>query len=162
MTLTVNVTSNRPTPTGNVTFTSGSTTLATVALSGGSAAYTTTSFDTVGTKQSLPRIRGMPIHGSSSTSLSQVINAAFTMEPGGNGSTTLTVQAGQTVSAPINVTGVTGFSGQVAFACSGLPANTSCSFSPATITVSGTPAVPTFLAVNTAASTTWPAERGWG
>ena len=152
VTLTVNVTSNRPTPTGNVTFTSGSTTLATVALSGGSAAYTTTSFDTVGTKAITASYSGDANTEASSTSLSQVINGAFTMEPGGNGSTTLTVQAGQTVSAPINVTGVTGFSGQVAFACSGLPANTSCSFSPATITVSGTPAVPTLLVVNTAAS----------
>lgn len=66
----------------------------------------------------------------------------------------MSVQAGQTVSAPINVTGANGFSGQVTFACSGLPVNTSCSFSPATITVSGTPAVPTLLSVSTAASST--------
>jgi hypothetical protein len=76
------------------------------------------------------------------------------MEPGGNGSTTLTVQPGQTVSAPINVTGVAGFSGPVTFACSGLPANASCSFSPATINLSGTAVVPTLLTINTAASAT--------
>jgi hypothetical protein len=90
---------------------------------------------------------------ASSTTLSQVVNAAFAMAPG-SGSTTLTVPAGQTVSAPISVTGAAGFSGQVTFACSGLPADASCSFSPATINVSGTPAVPTLLSINTAASTT--------
>jgi hypothetical protein len=58
------------------------------------------------------------------------------------------------VSAPINVTGAAGFSGAVTFACSGLPANTNCSFSPATITVSGTPVISTLLSVNTAATTT--------
>lgn len=90
----------------------------------------------------------------SSTTLSQVVNAAFALAPGSSGTTTLTVKAGQTVSAPINVSGAAGFSGQVTFACSGLPANTSCSFSPATITVSGTTVVSTVLSVNTAASTT--------
>jgi hypothetical protein len=50
VTLTANVTSAGPTPTGNVTFTSGSTTLASVALSGGSASYTSSSFTTVGTQ----------------------------------------------------------------------------------------------------------------
>jgi hypothetical protein len=48
------------------------------------------------------------------------------------------IKAGQTVSAPINVTGTAGFSGQVTFACSGLPANASFGFSPASITASYT------------------------
>ena len=153
VTLTANVTSGGPTPTGNVVFTSGSTTLATVALSGGSASYTTSSFTTVGTQTITASYSGDANTQASSTTLSQVVNAAFALAPGSSGSTTLTVQAGQTVTAPINVTGAAGFSGQVTFACSGLPANASCSFSPATITVSGTPAVPTLLSVNTAAST---------
>ncbi len=137
VTLTANVTSAGPTPTGNVTFTSGSTTLASVALSGGSASYTTSSFTTVGTQTITVSYAGDANTQASSTSLSQVVNAAFNTAPGGSGSTTLTVKAGQTVSAPINVTGAAGFSGPVTFACSGLPANSSCSFSPATITVSG-------------------------
>ena len=151
VTLTANVTSNGPTPTGNVTFTSGSTTLTTVALSGGSAAYTTTSFTTVGTQAITASYSGDADTQASSATLSQIVAAAFALAPS---STTLTVQSGQTVSAPINVTGAAGFSGQVTFACSSLPANASCSFSPATITVSGTPAVPTLLSVNTATSTT--------
>lgn len=151
VTLTANVTSNGPTPTGMVTFTSGSTTLGTAVLNGGTAAFTT-SFNTAGTQAITVSYSGDANTQATSTSLSQVVNAAFTLAPDGSGNTTLTIKAGQTVSAPINVTGASGFSGAVTFACSGLPANASCSFSPATITVSGTPAVPTLLSVNTAAS----------
>jgi hypothetical protein len=154
VTLTANVTSAGPTPTGNVTFTSGSTTLGSVALSGGAASYTTSSFTTAGTQTITVSYAGDANTQASSTTLSQVVNAAFSTAPGGSGSTTLTVKAGQTVSAPINVTGVAGFSGMVTFACSGLPTNASCSFSPATITVTGTPAVSTLLSVNTTATTT--------
>ena len=153
VTLTAKVTSDGPTPTGNVTFTSGSTTLATVALSGGTAA-TTSSFDTVGTQMITASYSGDANTQASSGTLNQVVNAAFVLAPDGNSNTTLTVKSGQAVSAPINVTGAAGFSGQVTFACSGLPANAGCSFSPATIAVSGTLAVPTLLSVNTAASTT--------
>jgi hypothetical protein len=150
--LTANVTSNGPTPTGNVTFTSGSTTLATVALTGGSAAYTTSSFDTAGTQAITASYSGDANTQASSAALSQVVNTAFALAPGGSGGAMLTVQAGQSVSAPINVTGAAGFFGSVTFACSGLPTNASCGFSPSTITVSGTPAIPTLLSVNTAAT----------
>jgi hypothetical protein len=150
LTLTASVTSAGPTPTGNVTFTSGSTTLGTVALSGGSANFTT-SFNAAGTQAITVSYSGDTNTQPSSSSLSQVVNAAFTLAPDGSGNTTLTVKAGQTVSAPINITGAAGFSGAVTFACSGLPANASCSFSPATINVSGMAAVPTLLSINTAA-----------
>jgi Bacterial Ig-like domain (group 3)/FG-GAP-like repeat len=151
LTLTASVTSAGPTPTGNVTFTSGSTTLGTVALNGGSANFTT-AFNTAGTQAITVSYSGDTNTQASSASLSQVVNDAFTLAPDGSGNTTLTVKAGQTVSAPINITGAAGFSGAVTFACSGLPANASCSFSPATINVSGTAAVPTLLSINTAAS----------
>jgi hypothetical protein len=153
VTLTANVTSSGPTPTGKVVFTSGSTTLGTVALTGGTAAYTTSSFDSSGTQMITAAYSGDANTQASSAQLSQLVNAAFALAPGGSGSTTLTVNAGQTLTAPVNVTGVAGFSGQVTFACSGLPANASCSFSPATINLSGTPAVSTLLTLNTAATT---------
>jgi hypothetical protein len=153
VTLTAHVTSSGPTPTGNVVF-SGSTTLGTVALTGGTAAYTTSSFDTAGAQTITAAYSGDANTQASSAQLSLVVDAAFTLAPGGSGSTTLTVNGGQTVTAPINVTGEAGFSGQVTFACSGLPANASCSFSPATINLSGTPAVSTLLTLNTAATTT--------
>jgi Bacterial Ig-like domain (group 3)/FG-GAP-like repeat/FG-GAP repeat len=161
--LTATITGPGPMPTGNVTFTSGSTALGTVVLSGGSAVFTTSSFTTPGTQTITVSYSGDVNTQASSTSLNQVMNAAFTLSPDGGSNTTLTVKAGQTVTAPINVTGAAGFSGTVSFACSGLPANTSCSFSPATANVSGASAVPTLLTVNTAGnSTTSQLMRGFG
>jgi hypothetical protein len=154
VTFTAKVTSSGPTPTDNVTFTSGSTTLGSATLSGGSASYTTSSLTAAGAQTITVSYAGDANTQASSTTLSQTVDTAFNTAPGGSGSTTLTVKSGQTVSAPVNVTGAAGFSGMVTFACSGLPANATCSFSPATINVSGTAAVSTLLSVNTAATTT--------
>jgi hypothetical protein len=152
VTLTANVASTGPTPTGNMIFTSGSATLGTVALSGGSAAYTTTSFTSAGTQTVTATYSGDANTQSSSATINQVINAAFTPAPASGGSAALTVKSGQTVTTPISVTGATGFSGQVALACSGLPAGAACSFTPATVTVSGTTPATSSLTVNTGAS----------
>jgi Bacterial Ig-like domain (group 3)/FG-GAP-like repeat len=164
LTFTAKVSSPGPTPAGNVTFTSGSTTLGTIALSGGSATYTTSSLTTTGTQTITVSYSGDVNTPASSGSLSQVINAAFTLAPDGGGNTTLIVKAGQSVTAPINVTGAAGFSGAVTFACTGLPANASCSFSPASINVSGVAAVPTLLTINTAAASSTASQlmRGFG
>jgi Bacterial Ig-like domain (group 3)/FG-GAP-like repeat len=151
VTLTANVTSNGPMPTGNVTFTSGSTSLGTVSLSGGSAAYTT-SFNTAGTQTISASYSGDANNQASSATISQTVNAAFNLQP--SGANTLTVQSGQAVNTTINVTGASGFSGQVAFACSGLPADAVCTFNPSSVAVSGSTVVPTSLTVNTAATTT--------
>jgi hypothetical protein len=158
VTLTADVTSSGPTPTGNAIFTAGSTMLGTVALSGGSASYTISSLITPGTQTITVSYSGDASTQPSSTTLSQVVNAAVTLIP--PASTTLTVTAGQAVTAPISVSGAAGFSGQVTFACSGLPANAGCSFSPATVIVSGTNPVSTQLSVNTAASATTSQEGG--
>ncbi len=162
VTFTAKVTSAGPTPTGNVTFASGSTMLGSATLSGGSASYTTSSLTAAATQTITVSYTGDVNTQGSSTTLTQTVDTAFNTAPGGSGSTTLTVKAGQTVSAPINVTGAAGFSGMVTFACSGLPANATCSFSPATINVSGTPAVSTQLTVNTAATTTGQLRLGLG
>lgn len=136
VTLTANVTSNGPAPTGNVTFTSGSATLGTVGLSGGSAAYMTSVFTTAGTQTITVSYSGDANTQASSTSLSQVVNAAFTLSNGGS-NTTLTAKSGQSVISTIIVTGATGFSGQLTLACSGLPVNAGCAFNPDTLAVSG-------------------------
>jgi hypothetical protein len=87
-----------------------------------------------------------------------VVNAAFTVSNGGS-NTTLTTTSGQPAKSTIIVTGASGFSGQVTFACSGLPANASCEFNPATLAVSSASNSPstlsasvTTLTINTAAS----------
>jgi hypothetical protein len=153
VTFTAKVTSSGPTPTGNVVFSSGSTTLGTVPLNGGSAAYTTTSLTTAGTQTITASYSGDGNTQASSGTLSQVVNAPFSVTPESSGNTTLTVTSGKTASATINVAGTAGFSGQITLACSGLPASASCSFSPATITVSGTSPVAAQLSVNTSGNT---------
>ncbi len=154
VTMTASVTGTGPTPTGNVIFTSGSTTLGTVALNGGTAAYTTTSLTSPGTQTITATYSGDANTQASSGTINQVIDAAFTPTPGSGGGATLTVKSGQAVTTPISVTGAAGFSGQVALACSGLPAGAACSFTPATVAVSGTTPASSSLTVNTGASTT--------
>jgi hypothetical protein len=63
----------------------------------------------------------------------------------------MTVATGQSANTTITVTPQNGFADAVSFACSGLPAGASCSFSPQTVTPSGA-AASTTLTVNDAAS----------
>jgi hypothetical protein len=139
VTLTAKVTSNGPTPTGNVTFTAGSTTPATVALSGGSAAYTTTSFTTVGMLAINASYSGDANTKASSATLSQVVTGpTLTLSlpsitfPGqyvGTSGLPLTVTATNPGSAPLNITSVTTSSKAfgVLNACGGsLAAGSSC------------------------------------
>jgi Bacterial Ig-like domain (group 3)/FG-GAP-like repeat/Abnormal spindle-like microcephaly-assoc'd, ASPM-SPD-2-Hydin len=139
VTLTAKVTSNGPTPTGNVTFAAGSTTLATVALSGGSAAYTTSSFTTVGTLAIAASYSGDANTKASSAILSQVITGpTLTLSPSsitfpgqyvGTSGLPLTVTATNPGSAPLTITSVTTNSKDfgVLNACGGsLAAGSSC------------------------------------
>jgi hypothetical protein len=64
----------------------------------------------------------------------------------------LTVAAGQNGTVEVAVTPQNGFNAAVSFNCSGLPAGASCSFSPATVTPSGS-AASTKLTVTTSATT---------
>ncbi|HEY2001583.1 MAG TPA: hypothetical protein VGG80_04650, partial [Acidobacteriaceae bacterium] len=85
--------------------------------------------------------------------VTQTVDAPITID-GGSGSTALTVTSGQSVTAKVSVAGAAGFSGTVNFSCTDLPANAACSFSPASMAVSGTTAASTMLTVSTAAVTT--------
>ena len=64
----------------------------------------------------------------------------------------LTVKQGQAGAVSIGITPQQGFSGTVTFACSTLPANTRCSFSPASLAASGA-SVSSVLTVATSAAT---------
>jgi hypothetical protein len=86
--------------------------------------------------------------------VNQAVEALVTVGAGSGGSTALTVTSGQSVTAQVSLAGTAGFSGTVNFACTGLPANAACSFSPASIAVSGTAAASTTLTVSTATTTT--------
>jgi hypothetical protein len=60
---------------------------------------------------------------------------AFQLNSSPQSSTTASVMAGQTAQYSLQISPGTGFNGNVAVSCSGLPLATSCSFAPATISV---------------------------
>jgi len=63
-----------------------------------------------------------------------------------------TIKAGQTATFTITISPVNGMNSPVTFACSGLPAASSCTFSPASVTPNGGP-VSTTLTLSTTAAT---------
>jgi len=63
----------------------------------------------------------------------------------------LSVARGQTVKALLTVTANGGLSGTITFACSGLPAESTCTFNPATLTASAGQASTTTLSIGTTA-----------
>ncbi len=140
-TATVSPVSGSIVPTGTVTFKDGTTTLGTGTLTSGKASYTTTTLS-VGSHSVTASYGG---DGSNLTSTSSAIS--ITVTAAGPADFTLaisptsgSVPAGSPASAMITVTPVNGFTGATTFACSGLPANSTCAFSPATVTPNGTAA----------------------
>jgi pectin methylesterase-like acyl-CoA thioesterase len=143
-------TGSNATPTGTVTFMNGTTTLGTGAVASGVATYTTSTL-AVGSN-SITAVYGGDTNFSPSTSatLSITITAAvpgsFTL---GLSPTRGGVTSGSTATSTITITPSGGFNQQVSFACSGLPQNASCSFSPATVTPSGTGTATSTLTIAT-------------
>ena len=76
------------------------------------------------------------------------VQAGFSI---GTDTATATVAAGSPATYTLGVTGINGYTGTVTFACSGLPAHSSCSFSPASIVASGA-SQPDTLTITTAAA----------
>ncbi len=76
---------------------------------------------------------------------------------------TLTIVAGQSGKATFTVTPVNGFNSPVSFACSGLPAEATCSFSPSSVTPNGSPISSTLTVTTTAPSAALyaPVARSW-
>jgi uncharacterized repeat protein (TIGR03803 family) len=89
---------------------------------------------------------------------SAVASAAYTINiPAPNFSVTvspssLTIAPGQSGTAMISVAPQNGFASATTFSCSGLPSGASCSFSPATVTPSGTTAATSTLTVSAPSS----------
>jgi hypothetical protein len=141
------------TPTGSVTFMEGAQSLGSGTLDAtGTAAYTTSSL-AAGTHAITAAYSGdIDFAASTSAQFTQVIAApAFTVaaDPA-----TLSVAAGSTGTATFTLTPVGGFTGSVNFACSELPADVSCSFSPPSVTADGSNAPQsTTLTVSTTTQT---------
>ena len=68
---------------------------------------------------------------------------------------------GATGTSAVTISNSTGFSGTISMACSGLPSETTCTFSPATIAANGTPSTTTvsILVTTTAATATLNPQR---
>jgi Beta-propeller repeat/Abnormal spindle-like microcephaly-assoc'd, ASPM-SPD-2-Hydin len=77
--------------------------------------------------------------------------SAFSFAPQTGGSATTTVAAGQPAAYALSLTPAAGYSGSVTLSCSGLPANASCVFSPATLQLAGGKATNFSLSIGTKA-----------
>ena len=77
--------------------------------------------------------------------------------------TALTIRRGQTGTATLTLTPVGGYTGAVAFTCSGLPQFATCTFSPASVQVNGSNTVQTVqFRLNTAGPFVSPASSDFG
>jgi hypothetical protein len=154
---------NTTVPTGTVTLMEGTTTLGTGTLSAtGVATYATTALPTG--SDSITAVYGGDgnFNGSTSSAVTVTVNAvvvanpAFALSNSGN----ITVAPGATTgnSSMISVTGSGGFGGAVALTCTVTPVAASdpagCSFSAASVTISGATAQTSTLTITTTAATT--------
>ena len=149
-TATVKPASGSVVATGTVTFKDGSTTLGTGTVDGtGNATYSTAAL-AVGI-HSITAVYG----GDSGnlTSTSSAVSITVSAPPPADFSlsmtpTTATATAGTPATATVIVTPINGFNAATTFACSGLPANSTCAFSPATVTPNGTAASTTTMTID--------------
>ncbi|HEY1994203.1 MAG TPA: FG-GAP-like repeat-containing protein [Edaphobacter sp.] len=144
--------SGRPTPTGTVTFLEGTTVLGTGALANGAASVDNSEL-TVGTHTITFQYSGdanfQPNTASSTITVGTAPAPDFSIS---SSPASLSVTPGQTVKAQLTVAANAGLSGSVTFACSGLPAESTCSFAPASLTASPGQASTTTLSISTTAA----------
>jgi N-acetylneuraminic acid mutarotase len=98
------------------------------------------------------------IAAASSYSNSAVASATYTIQPPptfafAGSPSSLTVASGSQGTVTLTVTPQNGFDSTVSFACTGLQPSVSCTFSPATVTPSGTGAVTTQLTLSASTGT---------
>jgi Bacterial Ig-like domain (group 3)/FG-GAP-like repeat len=148
LTATVSPSGGSGMPAGSVTFLNGTTTLATVALSGGTATWSSSAL-AVGNNSITATYAGDPnFTGSSSSALVQVVNATpFTAVPSGSSSATVT--AGQPAVFTVSFTPGTASTQTVSLSCTGGPPSSTCTVSPSTVTLSGTTASTATVTVQT-------------
>jgi hypothetical protein len=142
-------------PTGTVTFVSGNTTLGTAPLTSGTATLSV-SFAAVGTYSILANYSG---DNANLPSTSNTLSITITIPD-----FTLTadriaqlVNRGQPVNTTVTVAPLNGYNGTVNLACTALPAETTCSFTPSSLAPATGPATAT-LTINTTPSSTTSAQ----
>jgi LPXTG-motif cell wall-anchored protein len=148
-------------PTGTVTFLDGTSTLGTGTLNASGVATYSTSSLSVGTHSITAQYSGDTNFAPSvSSAITETILAAptFTLA---TKTTSLSITPGQSGTTTLSVTPVNGFNQAVSFACSGLPSEAACSFSPATVTPSGTTASSTTMTITTTAASSSRNSNPW-
>jgi hypothetical protein len=137
------------TPTGEVTFTSGTTTLGTEALVNGTATLSA-SFATAGTYAVIASYAGDAENQPSTSNPVSIVVAApdFTVAIS---PATATITAGQSVTATLTITPVGGYTSIVSFSCGTLPSLATCSFAPSSVTPGNGAAASTKLTIATTA-----------
>ncbi len=144
--------SGRPTPTGTGTFLEGTTVLGTGALANGAASVDDSQL-TVGTHTITFQYSGdanfQPNTASSTITVTTAPAPDFSIS---SSPASLSVTRGQTAKALLTVTANGGLSGSVTFACSGLPAESTCSFAPASLTATPGQASSSTLTISTTAA----------
>jgi Bacterial Ig-like domain (group 3)/Beta-propeller repeat len=135
-------------PTGAVTFLNGTTALGMVTLDGtGTATYTTTTLPVGADSITAQYAGGAVFAGSTSSAVTVTVgNPSFSLALS---APSITVASGSSGSTTITATPSFGFGAAITFACSGLPANSTCSFSPASVTPTAGAAATTNLTIAT-------------
>jgi hypothetical protein len=158
LTATLTTTGSLTVPTGTATFKDGATTLGQVAFLDSNVATFQTSTLAVGAHTIVAQYSGdSTFVGSTSTAITVTVAAIPPDYQVNIPNGTATIPAGQTATYTISITPQGGFNGTINFACSGLPAFTTCTFNPATLTPSGS-AASTTLSIATTARTTASAQ----
>ncbi|MBB5062268.1 FG-GAP-like repeat-containing protein [Granulicella mallensis] len=127
--------SNRPVPTGSVSFYDGSTKLGKADVTNGTAVFTTASF-AVGAHSLKAIYAGdanfNPAISSTTAVTITVLTPAFSLT---NTSATLSLGSGANGVVTLNLAANASFAGAVNLTCSGAPANASCTVNPGSVTL---------------------------
>ena len=146
--------------TGTVSFYNGSASLGVAALTGGVATLNVTSLP-VGTGDITASYSGDANFPAATSTVTNVTVSApiapdfsISVNP-----STLTLGQGATGTAAFTITPTGGFNQTLQFSCSGLPANSSCTFSPASITPNGAAVVSTLTITTNVQTASVPLQR---
>ncbi|MFT4111193.1 Ig-like domain repeat protein [Silvibacterium sp.] len=131
VTCTATVSGPSSTPAGSVTFYDGTTSLGTATLDDGVATYSTSSLSVGSHSISAVYAGSAPYASSTSNTITEVITSTFSLSITPD---SRTVYTGESPTYTVAVTPGSGFTLNVALACSGAPSNSTCTLSPSTVT----------------------------
>jgi hypothetical protein len=152
--LTATVASSVGAAAGTVTFQSGSTALGTAALSGGTATLSTTTLpvgaDTVTATYAAAGNYSASTSPAVTVTITPAVAPTLPNYTVAASPTALTIAEGSTGSTSLTVTPTGGYAGTIAWTCTSLPANATCSFAQSQVALTAsTQSVTTALTINT-------------